>query len=177
MEQQKAQQAQTFDARLAATLDKTYTVKSERDSAMKETANLFKQHIQRTGLGKLYKDSGLIYNPDFVMAMAAEEKARSGNSFVQGQPGGSRMNRSGPSAPDITSPSRTRSSTDKGERNHGNTGRHTGNDTCRRTRRILAGDQKPNPAPNTPPPSRRSPFPGVGTASSSGRPTCRKKPS
>lgn len=88
MEQQKAQQAQTFDARLAATLDKTYTVKSERDSAMNETANLFKQHIQRTGLGKLYKDSGLIYNPDFVMAMAAEEKARSGNSFVQGQPGG-----------------------------------------------------------------------------------------
>lgn len=88
MDKQKQQQAQTFDARLAATLDKTYPVKSERDAAMTETAALFKQHLQRTGLGQLYKDSGLIYNPQFVMAMAAEEKSRSGGSFVQGNPGG-----------------------------------------------------------------------------------------
>lgn len=88
MDKQKEQQAQTFDARLAATLDKTYTVKSERDAAMTETATLFKQHLQRTGLGQLYKDSGLIYNPQFVMAMAAEEKARSGGSFVKGNPNG-----------------------------------------------------------------------------------------
>lgn len=88
MEQQRSQQAQTFDARLAATLDKTYTAKSERDAAMKETATLFKQHIQRTGLGQVYKQTGLLYNTDFVLKMAAEEKARSGSSFVQGQPGG-----------------------------------------------------------------------------------------
>jgi len=96
---------------------------------MNETANLFKQHIQRTGLGKLYKDSGLIYNPDFVMAMAAEEKARSGNSFVQGQPGGKQDESIGAFGTGY------HKYADKGERNHGNTGRHTGNDTCRRTRR------------------------------------------
>lgn len=81
------QQAQTFDARLAAKLETSYPVKAERDGAMQETVNLFKQHISRTGLGKVYKDSGLIYNPDFVMAIAKDEKSRSGSGFVEGRPG------------------------------------------------------------------------------------------
>lgn len=88
IQNQQKQAAQTFDARLAATLDKTYEVKSERDDAMKESATLFKQHMQRTGLGKLYKDSGLIYNTDFVLKIAAEEKARGGKTLVHGTPNG-----------------------------------------------------------------------------------------
>lgn len=87
LQDRRDQQAQTFDARLAAKLETTYPVKAERDGAMKEAVNLFKQHISRTGLGKVYKDSGLIYNPDFVMAIAREEKGRSGSGFVEGRPG------------------------------------------------------------------------------------------
>lgn len=75
---------QTFDARLAAKLEKAYPVKAEREGAMSEAVNLFKQHMSRTGLGKIYKDTGLIYNPDFIMAIANDEKSK-GSTFVQGK--------------------------------------------------------------------------------------------
>jgi hypothetical protein len=87
LQDRKDQQAQTFDARMAAKLEASHPVKAERDGAMQEAVNLFKQHISRTGLGKVYKDSGLIYNPDFVLAIAKEEKSRSGSSYVEGKPG------------------------------------------------------------------------------------------
>lgn len=76
--------AQTFDARLTAQLKDAYPVKAERDRAATETINLFKQHMNRTGLGKVYKENGLIYDADFVMKIANDERSRSG-SMVNGQ--------------------------------------------------------------------------------------------
>lgn len=87
IEQMKANQAKTFDARMATQLQDTYPVKADRDNAMQEAATMFKQHMQRTGLGKVYKDAGLIYDPSFVMAIARDEKSRSGNSLITGKTG------------------------------------------------------------------------------------------
>ena len=83
----RANKVQTFDARLGAALKDTYPVQAERDTAARETMTLFAQHVQRTGLGKAYKDSGLLYDPAFVMAIAADEKARGGSPIVQGGSG------------------------------------------------------------------------------------------
>ncbi len=83
----RANKVQTFDARLGAALKDTYPVQAERDNAARETMTLFAQHVQRTGLGKAYKDSGLLYDPSFVMAIAQDEKARGGSPIVQGGSG------------------------------------------------------------------------------------------
>lgn len=79
--------AKTFDARLAQKLESSYPVKAEREGAMKEAVSLFKQHVSRTGLGKAYKESGLLYNPDFILAISRDEKSRSGSSYVEGRAG------------------------------------------------------------------------------------------
>jgi hypothetical protein len=84
MADNKQKQVQTFDARLIAQLKDAYPVKAERERAARETVNLFNQHMQRTGLGKVYKDTGLIYSADFVMKIANDERAR-GGSIVNGQ--------------------------------------------------------------------------------------------
>jgi len=70
---------------MEAMFEKSHPVKADRDGAMKETISLLTQHINRTGLGKVYKDAGLLYNPDFVVAIAKDEKARSGSSYVTGK--------------------------------------------------------------------------------------------
>lgn len=80
-------EAKSFDERLNAELAKKYESKTDLEAATAETETLFKQHLTRTGLGDLYKSSGLLYNTRFVLAMAAEEKARSGNTLVQGDGG------------------------------------------------------------------------------------------
>jgi hypothetical protein len=85
---QKAKQAQTFDARLSAKLSATFPNDADRKGAMQENVNLFKQHIARTGLGKAYEKAGLVYDPDFIMAIAKDEKVRSG-SYVNGKPAAS----------------------------------------------------------------------------------------
>lgn len=82
---QRAKQAQTFDARLGAKLQGTYPNDADRREAMQESVNLFKQHIARTGLGKAYEKAGLVYDPDFILAIAKDEKVRSG-SYVNGKP-------------------------------------------------------------------------------------------
>ncbi|MDD4574429.1 MAG: hypothetical protein PHR69_09470 [Sphaerochaeta sp.] len=82
---EQANRAATFDDRMSSHLEDVYQVKAERENAMKEAATLFRQHIQRTGLGKAYKDSGLIYDPAFVLAIAKDEKSRSGNTLIPGR--------------------------------------------------------------------------------------------
>jgi len=84
MEGQRDKMAQTFDARLAKRLEEAYPVKAERDGAMKEAVNLVQKHIGRTGLGKLYKESGLLYNTEFILAISKDEKQRSGSAIVEG---------------------------------------------------------------------------------------------
>lgn len=90
MDAYRAQQVQTFDARLSNALEPNYPVKAERDTAANETMTLFAQHVKRTGLGKAYKDTGLLYDPSFVLAIANDEKARSGSSIVKGSGGPAR---------------------------------------------------------------------------------------
>ncbi len=87
LDAQKEKKISSFDSRLEKQLEETYPVKAEREGAMKETMNLFKQHVSRTGLGKVYKESGLLYNTDFILAISKDEKVRSGSSFIEGQPG------------------------------------------------------------------------------------------
>lgn len=87
---EEANRAATFDDRMASQLEDVYPVKAERENAMKEASTLFRQHIQRTGLGKAYKDSGLIYDPSFVLAIAKDEKSRSGNALIPGKNGSSK---------------------------------------------------------------------------------------
>jgi hypothetical protein len=86
-EQQKVQleqSKQTFDARLHALLEPKYPVEADRKTAAEETVNLFKAHVTRTGLGKQYEKAGLVYDPSFVLAIAADEKSRSPQSMTLG---------------------------------------------------------------------------------------------
>ena len=86
----RANQIKTFDARMAASLQGTYPVKADRDNAMQEASTMFKQHLQRTGMGETYKRSGLLYDPSFVLAIAKDEKSRSGNALIPGKNGSSK---------------------------------------------------------------------------------------
>jgi molybdopterin converting factor small subunit len=83
----RANQKSTFDARLNGDLSKQYPIETERNQAVTETVNLFKQHCERTGLGKAYQESGLIYNTKFVRQIALDEQRISGNGMVDGHIG------------------------------------------------------------------------------------------
>lgn len=87
LQNEQANKAQTFDDRLDTQLEDIFPNKADRDNAKKEAATMFKQHMQRTGLGKMYKESGLIYDTEFVMAIAKDEKSRSGNALISGKTG------------------------------------------------------------------------------------------
>lgn len=80
----KQSRIDSFDARLDAALAKSYPNKAERTEAAKETMALFQRSIQRTGLGKSFEAAGQIYDADFVMRVAQDEKSRNGAGFVQG---------------------------------------------------------------------------------------------
>lgn len=80
----KQSRIDSFDARLDAALAKSYPNKAERTEAAKETMALFQRSIQRTGLGKSFEAAGQIYDADFVMKVAQDEKSRNGAGFVQG---------------------------------------------------------------------------------------------
>ena len=74
----------SFDSRLDGVLSKTYPNEAERKEAAKETVALLQRYVERTGLGKTLKDSGLLYDEAFVMAIAADERSRGGAAtFVQ----------------------------------------------------------------------------------------------
>ena len=80
----KQSRIDSFDARLDAALAKSYPNKAERTEAAKETMALFQRSIQRTGLGKSFEAAGQIYDADFVIRVAQDEKSRNGAGFVQG---------------------------------------------------------------------------------------------
>lgn len=78
MKAQRENQKQTFDARLAASMEKAYPDKSDRDKAISENMTLFKQFCADTNLGKKIMDSGLIYDPEFVIAIANHSRKHTG---------------------------------------------------------------------------------------------------
>lgn len=80
--------AQSFDSRLSKQLGDDFPSEADKSAAMKEIGTIFNQHIERTGLGKYYKDSGLIFNPEFVKKVVDDEKKRGAKSTIVGEPGG-----------------------------------------------------------------------------------------
>lgn len=83
----KQERVDSFDSRMDKVLQKDYPNKADREAATKEIMNYFRANLARTGLGKNYADSGLIYDPEFVISIANGEKAVSTGTLVKGADG------------------------------------------------------------------------------------------
>jgi len=85
-QRQASETRDTFDARLDQALRSTIPEDSKREDAKKETVNMLKRHLARMdkAVGKAYVDKGLIYDTDFVLAIAADERKRGDAPFVDG---------------------------------------------------------------------------------------------
>jgi hypothetical protein len=86
-ERQTEQTKQTFDARLMKALEPLHPDEAGRKDAANETVNLFKKHIARIGgnIGKIYAEKGLVFDPNFVLAVANDEKSRANHQFIDGK--------------------------------------------------------------------------------------------
>lgn len=78
--------AKSFDERLETSMGDGFPSTADKKAAAAEVGALFKQHVSRTGLGKFYKDSGLIYDVEFVKQVAKNEKAQGPQASVLGEP-------------------------------------------------------------------------------------------
>ena len=67
----------SFNERHEALLQKDYPVASDRKAAMNEDISYASEFLAETGLGKFFKDVGLVYNPDVIHRIAQYHKSRS----------------------------------------------------------------------------------------------------
>lgn len=66
-----------FSQRHDALLQKDYPVASDRKAVMNEDISYAAEFLAETGLGKFFKDVGLVYNPDVIHRLAQYHKSRS----------------------------------------------------------------------------------------------------
>lgn len=79
----------SFNQRHEALLMKDYPVASDRKAVMNEDISYASEFLAETGLGKFFKDVGLIYNPDVIHKVAQYHKTRSARA-VMGSTGNSK---------------------------------------------------------------------------------------
>lgn len=72
----------SFNERHEALLQKEYPVASDRKAAMNEDISYASEFLAETGLGRMFKDLGLIYNPEVIHRVAQYHKSRSAKAVM-----------------------------------------------------------------------------------------------
>lgn len=80
----------SFGERHDALLRKEYPVDADRKAAMNEDISYASEFLSETGLGKFFKDMGLVYNPEVIHRLAQYHRDRSARG-VMGEGGESRQ--------------------------------------------------------------------------------------
>lgn len=76
------QAKKSFDERHEALLQKDYPVAADRKAAMSEDISYASEFLAETGLGRVFKDMGLIYNPEVLHRLAQYHKSRSAKAVM-----------------------------------------------------------------------------------------------
>lgn len=71
-----------FNERHEALLQKDFPIASDRKAAMNEDISYASEFLAETGLGKFFKDLGLVYNPDVIHKVAQYHKNHSAKAVM-----------------------------------------------------------------------------------------------